>query len=459
MGLRRFSILVALTGVLIVAVTACSDEVPAPGSPTPSEPPVPETPSPTPIPTPDFLSGLEILPLEIREPIDLPLNVVLIVENGCTQCDGPTTGFVRVYRDASGVVRTDTLFTAATLNARASTDIRGFGVSEGAGDMVVAVCTRGECGWLGPPSSDAQTTLFRSLDGGVTWNAEYMFDLDAWVQGLLDTGEAILSTNDRNPEGGPIRFFRHPGSVELIPPTTEAKWPAVFAGRLFWRSDDNTLFDERGIRVLGPVVGGGEVYVSNLLVAADNDDWLAQVNVSTPNVGAGYYSLPFDRAWSPGRGVFTSRHQNAAFHAPLPLRIGAYSDHLALIFGSADFHEPGSPNPSDLYPAPAVVDLTAAVMSPLKGLVSTNAAEGNLNTFDRNNTVAIQQGPFAKVVNTGACLNIRDAPDPSARVLTCASEGVLLRITGGFSAGAWQAVTTPAGIQGWASIQYLLDGG
>ena len=82
-----------------------------------------------------------------------------------------------------------------------------------------------------------------------------------------------------------------------------------------------------------------------------------------------------------------------------------------------------------------------------------------MNTFDRNNTVAIQQGPFAKVVNTGACLNIRDAPDPSARVLTCASEGVLLRIPGGFAAGAWQAVTTPSGIQGWASSQYLLDGG
>ena len=370
---RHLVLCLALALALLVAA-GCGDRVPPPSTPTPSAPSLTPSPIPT-ATTPDFLAGLEEVSLTIGDPVDLPQGVALIVETGCTQCDGPTTGFVRVYRDASGVVRTDTLFTAATLNARASTDIRGFGVSEGAGEMVVAVCTRGECGWLGFPNGDAQTTLFRSTDGGVTWKAEQMLDLDAWVQGLLSSGEVILSTYDRKAESGSIRYFRYPGNAAVIPPTSETKWPAVFAGRLFWWGDNNTLFDERGIRVMGQAVGGIDVYISNLLLAAE-DDWLAQVSASTLNVRADHYSLPFDQSWSPGHGVFTSGHQNAAFHAPLPLRIGAYSDHLGLVFGSADFPQSGSPDPSDRYPAPAMVDLTAAVMSPLKGLVSKKCRGG-----------------------------------------------------------------------------------
>jgi hypothetical protein len=51
--------------------------------------------------------------------------------------------------------------------------------------------------------------------------------------------------------------------------------------------------------------------------------------------------------------------------------------------------------------------------------------------FTNNRTiVAVQRGPFARVVNTeGTCLNIRAEPS-AAQVLDCAAEGVLLRDLG-----------------------------
>ena len=68
--------------------------------------------------------------------------------------------------------------------------------------------------------------------------------------------------------------------------------------------------------------------------------------------------------------------------------------------------------------------------------------------------------PTVRVVNTdNSCLNIRVAPDPSAEILDCAAEGVLLRASDQFADDAngvrWRAVTTPSGIEGWASTQYL----
>ncbi len=85
--------------------------------PSPS-PEVAQTSEPTPIATatpgagetPQVIDGVEVVPLEFGGEVELPDDVALIVATGCTECDGPTTGLIRVYRDASGEVRTDLLF-------------------------------------------------------------------------------------------------------------------------------------------------------------------------------------------------------------------------------------------------------------------------------------------------------------------------------------------------------------
>jgi len=83
------------------------------GSPTaaPSSTSMPSvTPTSTATPAPDAIDGVEVVPLQFGEEAEIPDDVALIIETGCIQCDGPTTGLVRLYRDPPGQVRTDTLF-------------------------------------------------------------------------------------------------------------------------------------------------------------------------------------------------------------------------------------------------------------------------------------------------------------------------------------------------------------
>jgi hypothetical protein len=102
---------------------------------------------------------------------------------------------------------------------------------------------------------------------------------------------------------------------------------------------------------------------------------------------------------------------------------------------------------------PAVVDLEAGTVHPITGpFLEPPLLNG------RNQIVAVQQGPFACVINTeGTCLNIRAEPG-AGQALDCAADGVLLRDLGetaDVSGVAWLRVATPAGLEGWASTQYL----
>jgi hypothetical protein len=76
----------------------------------------------------------------------------------------------------------------------------------------------------------------------------------------------------------------------------------------------------------------------------------------------------------------------------------------------------------------------------------------------RNYVRAVLHGPFARVVDTGSCLNVRAEPAIAAPVLACAADGVLLRDTGEsreVDGASWRRVITPAGVEGWAQTQYL----
>jgi hypothetical protein len=70
-----------------------------------------------------------------------------------------------------------------------------------------------------------------------------------------------------------------------------------------------------------------------------------------------------------------------------------------------------------------------------------------------------KQGPFVRVVNTeGTCLNVRAEPGPAGQVFACEAEGVSLRdlgLTVDVEGVTWLRVVTSAGIEGWASMQYL----
>lgn len=67
-------------------------------------------------------------------------------------------------------------------------------------------------------------------------------------------------------------------------------------------------------------------------------------------------------------------------------------------------------------------------------------------------------GPFARVVDTGACLNVRATPSLTGEVLDCAADGVLLVHdfeTADADGITWLRVRTPGGTIGWAASGFL----
>jgi hypothetical protein len=107
-------------------------------------------------------------------------------------------------------------------------------------------------------------------------------------------------------------------------------------------------------------------------------------------------------------------------------------------------------------PVPVVVNLETGEYRPI---VEPFVPEGGAyHPYGRSLVRAVQIGPFARVVNTGACLNIRLAPSLTGEVGTCAADGVLLTEVGetrDADGVTWVHVRTPAGLDGWASVNYL----
>lgn len=105
---------------------------------------------------------------------------------------------------------------------------------------------------------------------------------------------------------------------------------------------------------------------------------------------------------------------------------------------------------------PALIDAVTGAVSPI-----INPFRADLwPRPDGNNFVfAIQTGPFARVINTGSCLNVRAEPGAASQALECAADGVLLRPQGESAGvegeGVWIRVLTPAGVGGWVSAEYL----
>jgi hypothetical protein len=145
-----------------------------------------------------------------------------------------------------------------------------------------------------------------------------------------------------------------------------------------------------------------------------------------------------------------------AYSTPHFSLVGAWPQEGTL-FGNTSVYpgELGGALPTPFYAdyLPALIDLHTNTIHPIRDpFLDPPLANG------RNTVLAVQRGPFARVVNTdGTCVNIRADPLPSAGILDCAAEGVLLRDSGttGGPAGEWLKVVTPAGAEGWANAQYL----
>jgi hypothetical protein len=395
---------------------------------------------------PITIDGIRVVPLQFGEEAELPKDVALIIETGCFSCDGPTTALIRVYRDASGEVRTDTLFTAKAtgLPPRAVSSskegtwpeqpyIHSFALSSDASEIVVSVCSHGYCQWIDQASPDAQMTLFRSLDGGVTW-AEFGV-IDGWSRVVAIAKESVVLWGSDPVKAEPEYRLFPSGDPVQPPPQAEDNWPlSLPSGELIWRTKDGRLVRSDGSGFLA--LGEGASFVNA---------WRRNIELDP----SGKRMATTWRSESSGRnylGVAGLDGQvTDVFSLGEYAMVGGWVN-SRLLAGNASIAS------EELY-LPALFDLDAAQLH----LIPHPFLDPPFRN-GRNFVQAVLRGPFARVVETGSCLKVRAEPGMAASVLTCAADDVLLRDTGEtqeVDGTTWRRVVTPAGLEGWASSQYL----
>ncbi len=393
--------------------------------------------SPTAAPT-ISVGGVNIGPLVERPPTPLD-GLAVIIESGCWQCDGPTEGLVRLYVDPAGVTRNEPLLREPLSGSRGLTD---YLVAKEGGELWLGVCDVGFCGLLGFPSEDAQVTLHRSIDGGVSWRPIETVDGAAYPVELDATG--LVTATYAPAPGGPVTLARLPsGDPVNAPPGSGGLAASLAGGTLVWFSADRrALLRSDGSDYFRAPAGG----TLTAIAAHPTEERLA-VSVFVPRAdGAG-----------PGLSVLAIVERGDARAV-----FNATETSLLLVWGWLDDdiilgNRAGTA--SGALPEPILIDWRSGSYSRLEGPFASNFSDAGEDLLaGRNFFVAAQRGPFARVAADGECLNVRTEPSTSAVVLGCFADGVLFQTEGRTDEGSdleWLAVTTPAGGAGWAATEFL----
>jgi len=196
-----------------------------PGNPQPQ--PGPQNPVPN--PTGETVSGVEVAAFSFGQPSSLPVPLTVIIEKGCTQCDAPAEALERVTLDTAGQPQSEEIFRAPQ-GYIANTFIDPNGK-----EHYVATCSRGYCGGVGVPTADAQSTLFRSTDGGTTWTEIAVYDGLATVAALTADGPLVNRSVFAN--GSTDYRYEIIGKSGVVRPPAGTE-PETARGFFGWRAAD-----------------------------------------------------------------------------------------------------------------------------------------------------------------------------------------------------------------------------
>jgi len=362
-------------------------------------------------PGPELVIGLVPGPLGFAQPVALPAGYVLFVATGCIQCDQPVTSIARVYGRVSGEPSTRTLFTAPlpskdTPNFRPY--ISSYAVSPDGRQLYVAVCTA-LCPRSDEEGAGGTNTVFRSLDGGVTWEEWLAIDGRDTIVGVGEGQVLVTGVPDGRYRYIPSNAALHAPNSGLFPA------PATNGDVIWW--GPGGLLAMPGARVIGPE----PMPFARPMAISTNFDFL----VRWEREGEHFVGVISHSAIE---AIYTSK--------PGPLDLNArfsQSQFAGNIFDSG-------------LSTPVLVDLGLRTISPI-------AAPFELAPFrnGRNTIIGGFGGAFYEVTTPGDCLNVRDEPDTSAPILTCARDGILLRSAGAQATG-WAQVTAPDGTEGWSRV-------
>lgn len=412
----------------------------------------PETPAATPRPFPAVLDDTDVSLLEVRSLVQFPSNTAFVLETGCWQCDGPSTGLRRMYKDADGEVRIDQLLSLEQLGLPPDAYFTGYAIAADASFMLASVCVRGGCaygisGW----TADARSAVFESIDGGVTWRSDGEYDLALTVHGLVSDEEALVSWQiDEDDHRG---YALYPGFTKLVVPG-DAAWPVLaLGGEVLWSS-----VSDPG-RILGPhgstfVDFGESTYIHTYQSWRSSPDDVLVVNWSWfPGTGVrGNYMSLVDRF-----GEITATYELNPPDAGMLSTIW----YGGQIYGTMANPPLILPEERFLGLLPAILDLETGRYNNIKEPFLEDGYEPQRDII-RAVQSAPYDGPIARVVGLDrSCLNVRGDPDVESEILTCAADGVLLRAVIGDDGepsvedGEWIWVYTPDGFLGWAATEYL----
>ncbi len=330
------------------------------------------TPASTATPSADsdsqLIDGIEVLPFTVGDEVELPDDVTLIIETGCVNCHCPCVfGLVRVHRDASGEVRTEDLFVPGR-----NVDIPGyipgaFMLSDDASEILVGVCSQGSsCGGLEPASPDAQTALYRSVDGGVTW--ENVDVLEGAHNVLATTKEGVLlyGPHGLEQEGQP-GYWLFPSGASIQPPVAADVWRAISLpdGERAWLTTTGDL-----VRADGSDLLAFDQSISDIALGHAGDGFVIEWASSLEELDR----YGFRAQYFLGT-VRSNGHLLNALSSPAgPLTFGAWLTPTQAI-GNAYVFPPGAESTSPAFWRLVIFDFESSTIHPI---AMPNTAEGSL---------------------------------------------------------------------------------
>lgn len=450
---RSVALVALLLSVLFVLAGCDGDgnDVPSP-SPAPTETgttsPGP-SPSASPAPTGTAQPGVPVFAWSIRAPQALPQDMVVYLERGCWQCDGPAEALERTTSIGNpGAVEVETreLFRAP---GGPPAYILSFVSSPDGHEIWLTVCSRGYCGAVGEPTADAQVTVYHSDDGGITWSPVETFDGMVGIV-TVAAGIPILARTERDASGNYVTtYFSLQGGRELRGPDGAYPLWGSNGDRLAWQTEDG----RRLLRSDGSVIFESETPFFVLGVPhPDNDIFYVQWRRASPAASA--------RSALVDRGVVVAEYDDAGpefFLSP-----GAWLDERTAI-GNAGFlpEQVSGASGQGQRNLPVLIDFVAGTVTPLTVYGPdfwSDAYRGRNRVWAADRGTPTAQTPYV-VDADGDCLNVREQPSLSASVVRCWVDGVVLWAPGKEPIEAegvtWIAVEGPDGSSGWASAEFL----
>ena len=378
--------------------------------------------------------GVPVRDITLGDDVPLPPDVALLIgEGGWAHGAGGLFQLRRVYGTGAGEVRSETLF--ATENLGPGTHVVTGVVADESGRLMLSLCSGAECAMEGH-HRDVVTLFLQSDDGGLSWREidRRPGDWFVWASAGSEW-YAIRVLADEAP------VIALPSGREVVRPPGAGlhSLPVHVGGELGWydveretvlRGDGTPLpWNGAGLSLYGFVSGpAGHVFFATL------------------NGAGGPLAVYLD-TWRNGTGEIL-RLPVFAYPGYRGYPGPRFAGDVLWLDASVD----SKPGCETLGIAPAVLNLRDGTLSFVAEFFEPECRGGT------QTVLAVQQGPFARVVNTGDCLNVREQPGTSAPVVACYRDGVLLGDRGEAHEAdgiTWLAVTTPDGRPGWASAEFL----